>query len=604
MKICPCCGERLEEGALECPFCGEKFSPVEAPSGDASENAVTSDGSSAEAARSEPVPQDLTEGSAFSAVSPVEPIGGGSSAEPARDTSPLCGCGAEAKPAPAEAAPSEAEKPKKRKRLGLWIGLAAAVVLAAVVLVFYFTGFYIKLLPASKLKLTLVEHRTVEKMIDKAFDEIDELKGKDIKAQADVTFTAESNGGLLSSANILSLLSGKLGAVVDVDASKDGIGLHLGAKLFGNNVLDGYARLEGDNIDFAVPQLRQTIYSIAPADLADGLGYEGLANAQDLLSLDRKETKKDALKILKIIDKLYSKSNLNIEKRVDVPLCENTLSLKCDVYTVKPSEEELANVMRELIDHLSGGSYIGKKIEGFYYTANRSGETSEDIWTQLRESVDETARQLANEGFTVQLVIHDSRIVSVRIFTDSSRTVFDCCTKDGVTEAYCFSSSDYAEYKARVTKTKKGDRNTLKGSASSLVTIPVNGFSFTPSESYELAFDLDLNNRSALGTYAGTVTVKHSGDDFISLTVEPDGKEMRHTVIVVDPTGTWAFSRLTVNAFVHEGSGVSLPKGLPTEKINSLSELVGLAAGIMDDLEGQLGGLFGGGFGGFGGFGF
>lgn len=553
MKYCSNCGEPLEDGSLFCSVCGAEAEAEPA---------------------SEPVP-----------------------AEASADA-----------PALEPAAEPVSEKPAKKKRKLWWLAIPAALLVLAFAagLIINLTGAYAKLLPASRKKFEIYTKEALTDALDRAFaNNRDAVAPESVKANVEASVKIEMNEdsgdypGLSESAMLLNLIN-QLTVNADVDIDKTGAKLKLNASVAGMELIEAFLKTENGKIMFAVPKHLDYLYSIDPASLLETIGSGELPDSDKLdkidpASLDEEKLRAEIMEIYEILMKVLDDEDtvLDIEKKKEIALSSNGGSTVGDVYTITPSENALKVLIEELADHFNAeSSYIGgivKKIAD-----------GEDVFGEMKSSAEETAKELHDKHLSVKIALDGKDVPFISVDADDFSFYTDHASAGDTASRYLEAApkgrSNNALIKVLVNH-KDGSEQRLSGTVSLTDDKEEPAFDMDlDGNELTLAFDLDLKSRSAIGTYAGEITVKLGSDEVASVTVKPEGERMLHIVKLVSPEPDSVLQAITATIYVKEGEAVTLP-ALPDKEIGSQEELQEVFGELVESLFGTLMQLFFGGFG-------
>ncbi len=571
MKYCPNCGEPLEDAALFCPVCGEKY-----PSGPA-------DGSPADGGSAGPA-----DGSPADGIRPsdgIRPADGGKASEAA---------------------------PKKRKsKAGLIIALVLALILGACAAL-YFTGAYEKLLPPSRLKLGLAEKALVERTLDDAFDAQDKVRAhEDVKAHIDLTAGVESSAsglaGFFSQTNVISSLLGQVKVGVDVD----GANARLGVEFKGNPLLDATVTRTDDTLGLYVPQLDENYYTIGIQALAEKLAEQSeefdasAAGGMKLEPLDEQKTRREVMELLAALAKASTRENTEVERKAADKLFGGTWDGTFDRYTVTPTAEDIERAINAAADMLGReGCYLAERLAPVYemFLSQREieggeedgGKTPQSLPEYLRANAESLSKELADAHFKLEVLADGNELVSHRFITDEARVSIDTL-KSMATGGKTFDRT----YIENVTRYGGEEYTDSVQYDVSKTDSALDGTMIVKSNGEDLAvcgIALDLTQKSALGTHAGRINLRMAdGGMSIVIDSEAEGDAMVHRITYTpgDESELGDVTKVELTARVTEGGEVEAPSVSPTDVSDkSLEEIGGIFSGMLQNLTGTLGKLF------------
>ena len=168
----------------------------------------------------------------------------------------------------------------------------------------------------------------------------------------------------------------------------------------------------------------------------------------------------------------------------------------------------------------------------------------------------ENAEYLVKQGLKLEVAIQKGSIISQKIYFD-----------DNVVLSYISYRSESGYYSKIESRVFWFKRNDINGRTK------INGF----IEGYNIAADLDLTQKSVIGTYAGRFTVSDRYYNTIAvIDVQTSSEGMMH-VITLNPDAlgfSSTFSRFVLNIDVKSGSGVTRPnpKDVTEEDITYYNE--------------------------------
>ena len=595
MKYCPNCGEPLEDAALFCPVCGEKYPLGPADGGN---SAGPADGGSAGPA------DGMNSAGPANGGKPAGPADGGS-AGPA-DGSPADGM----KPADGKSSAAEAAPKKRKSKAGLIIAIAALLILGACAAL-YFTGAYAKLLPPSRIKLALAEKAQVERALDSVFDAQDKVRAsRDVKAHIDLT-SSDGLAGLFSETTVISSLLERMNAGIDLDCGADSTNMRLGVEFKGNPLLDATVTRTDETLGLYVPQLDDKYYTIGiqalmgklaeEADGFDPASFEKL----DTEPLDEQKTRREVMELLAALAKASTRENTEVERKASDKLFGGTWDGVFDRYTVTPSAEDLEkafNAMADILDR--DGCYLAEKLAPVYEAVISLSESADDdtdgpetpatLPEFLRVNAERFANELADAHFKLQVLADGSELVSHRFITDEARVSIDTL-KSMATGGKTFDRT-YIENVTvyggeKFVDSVQLDVSKTDTSLDGTIIERMNGEDFAVC-----GIALDLTKESALGTHAGRINLRMAdGGMSIVIDSEAEGDAMVHKITYTpgedDDAGDIAKAEIT--ARVTEGSGVEAPTVSPTDVSDkTLDEIGEIFDGMLQNLTGTLGRMF------------
>ncbi|MBO4384754.1 MAG: zinc ribbon domain-containing protein [Clostridia bacterium] len=551
--------------------------------------------------------------------------------EPLDDDSLFCSvCGAKVEDAApavqAQPAPTvTAAKPKKKKSK-LWILAIPAVLLLiafGVCLAVNLSGAYVKLLPASRNKFAILTRQALNDALDRAFSDKGIDIPEEIKANLEATVQLELNEDAEADpddddddddddGNFLLDLLGELVVKADIDVDKNGLGLRIDASAGGMKLIEAYLKAAKDGILFAAPDYLDYLYKVEPSAILAKLGKESMSDLLEEITgsglepLDEAKTRAEVMEIYEILMKLAEdeEGGFEIEEKKEIALAANGGSATADVYVFSPTEKALKAFFEELADHfMSEDSYLGGRI--------RSLSDEEDVFGEMKSSAGEWAKKLHDNHLTVKIALSGSEVPFIIVDADDFSFYTDHVYTSDTESRYIEVAPEGRKEPALIKMSlvhKTGSVNTVSG----LITIkndpsdPVlddvdlgeldlDEMDFDFKE-LTISFDLDLNSRSAISTFEGSVTAKADGKEVLTITVKPEGSRMKHVIKFTSPDAESELKTITVTLFVKEGSGVVLP-ALPEEHVETEEELSDVLSELVQALLGPIIESFFGGFG-------
>ena len=573
MKYCANCGEPLSDEAVFCPICGKKVAAAEA--------------------------------------------------EPVREEEPAPEAESESKAPEADETPSAPEKKKKRGKAGLIIALVAVGLIALLLIagaITYFSGAYVKLLPASRLKLGVAEKAYVDRALDDFFENynksVDKSDAFELKADLDITADIElsDDAGVFSEAMIINSLLEKAALKVKLDINEEHRNLLLEASYSNNPIVDARLINTKELVGLYVPLLDDKYYTATPEELADLLkevsdeysvtGTDELpvlsGDQLNIGTLDEQKLRAEIMDLLKIVGKLSTKENTVIE-RGHTQNIAGKFDEKGDLYTITPSEAEFEAVFNEVADYLAkDGCYItelvNKVAAGF--DSNDQDEAF-DLAKYVRDNAHDNAAELAESNSRIVVFMVGTEILSQSFVDDESHVVYDEVTRDKVEYKYVLIEDNEDGGAEILLENNIADKNKRSGklTADFTVTDPLTFGGFKGGK-FVLDYNLDKTKTSAIKTYPGTAVLSFQGEEIVSLTITPVGDNMKHTMILdlekmggfMDEFEELDISKVTLIALVSEGTGVEAPTGVEPTSIADYSpeQLAEILSDMFESLSSQL----------------
>lgn len=553
--------------------------------------------------------------------------------EPLDDDSLFCSvCGAKVEDAApsvqAKPAPAATASKSKKKKSKLWILAIPAVLLLiafGVCLAINLSGAYVKLLPASRNKFAIMTRQALNDALDRAFsDKGIEITDK-IKANLEATVQLELNDDDEADpdnddfddddddGNMLLDLLAELVVKADIDLDENGLGLRIDASAGGMKLIEAYLKAAKDGILFAAPDYLDYLYRVEPSAILAKLGRDDMSDVLDKITgaelsrLDEKKTRAEIIEIYEMLMKVLDDEETVFEVRSE----KAEIALACtggetvgDIYVITPSEKAMKAFFEELADHfMSEGSYLGGKI--------RSLSVEEDVFGEMKSSAGEWAKKLHDNHLSVTIALKDSEVPFISVDADNFSLYTDHVYTSDTENRYVEVAPEGRKEPTLIKMTlvhKTGSVNTVSGLISikddpndsmlddvDLGELDIDDMDFDFKE-LTIAFDLDLNSRSAINTFEGSVTAKADGKEVLTITVKPEGERMKHVIKFTSPEPDSELSAVTVTLFVKEGSGVTLP-ALPEERVETEEELDDVLSELIQALLGPIIESFFGGFG-------
>jgi uncharacterized Zn finger protein (UPF0148 family) len=549
MKYCTNCGNPLDESVAFCPSCGQSVKASEATCEAAAEPAAEA---------------------AAEAVQAAEPV-----SEPA---------------APVKA--------KKRVKPGVIIAIVLAALLA-IAAVLYFTGVFRKVLPASRAKLALAEKALVDNVLDETFDARD--KSKDLFDKLDMTITAaiETNGsgGMFSTTGIIKSILEQVSLDLKIDGS-EGTKIGVGVNYSGNALLDGRIFIDEDQVGLYVPQLDSKYYVMSADALAKLLNEADVTDADlesldlentdlaALLDFDEDKTRKEIYELLAIIGKISTEENTVIEKGVEFALFDGAQTVTADRYTITPTKEQVAAVIKELGEHLSNeSSYLGGKIREIAKLGDTVDGEEFDPFKEIIDGADSAAEDFVKDNAKIVIAMVGDDIVSQRYISDKETTVIDDLKGEGDAR-HIFIMNESTEYDYKMTVDLDfavWNDTTYKGTIK---------FDDGYMDKYDMTVDVNAPENEPFAT-TGRIEVVNTFEDEeymrVVLTFNPE-KNGNKIVMEYKVDFDDEIEKITVNFLLSEGTGVEAPKDVePTDISDYTPEQI---AEIFENMAGQLEDVF------------
>lgn len=230
-----------------------------------------------------------------------------------------------------------------------------------------------------------------------------------------------------------------------VDSAKDSFLLNGELSLMGSPVLSGAATYEKGMFGFCLPELDENYYVMdADALLSRLTGQEMELGEAKQPEISGKEWAALIRAYLDIANSAITKENVTLEKRQEFTLTEVGGFCTGDVYTYRPTADDVETVLNKLAGHLEGDRDLRSLVltlvdEETLLAALDNGYDSLD--EALAEAVDylrtnaaRAGRAVEDSGFTWTLYVEDKTVRMVRWETNDSAAVWES-TEDGASGA-------------------------------------------------------------------------------------------------------------------------------------------------------------------------
>ena len=393
MKFCGNCGEKIEnDDAKFCKNCGQNFEAAETPS----ESADTQQAEAAE------MPSESAD------TQPVE------AAETPSENVDVQQFNAADNGAPAAS-------PKKKKPAALWWALGGGVVIIAVIaVVLVVSGVFAS--PAKRFK------EIQQAAFDSFKEALTQKKDTDTELSTDLTLTmnVETDSPYMATVTaIAEQFSVDMNFDVNVKENEQKSLFGLTVNYAGSKLLTGMIVNKDDKIGMYVPTLDSNYYTMdmqAFSDLmAESMGTAGGISSMGSIGVNQVSFTNDELKSL--ID-TYSKILLSAVNSNNVTSSKESLSMfdgerevSCTVYTFTPSEDDLRKMLKAFSSALENDNILIKAFKN----SGTTDEEWDDIIAELNDSIDETAKTIADGNFSWSIAMEGKQMVMEEIsFDDES----------------------------------------------------------------------------------------------------------------------------------------------------------------------------------------
>lgn len=545
---------------------------------------------------------------------------------------PNCGA-AVSTPAPAAApAPKTAPAPRAKTApssgknpMPILIALAAAVVIAVIVLVVVLVS-RPRSTPASEF---VSYNKSVASDILSVFSNTTHNATKP-ELHTDLTISASADTPAISSILNSATFTSK------VDISGDRALINAQASLLGSTVLNATVTYENGKLGLYLPELDGGYYTLDIGQLlrddANEMGYytsdrANIASVQLLLDTVRQRSGDLPGMVQPYLDALMgivNDQNVTCEQNVPVTLQRVQQQPVCTVYTFKPREEDISNLvvalanqlerdgsLRSLLKDIFAGflEYFPDYFAGSPYESDPGSYIDEQFSqaaSALRESAPNIAQQFcAQEELTWTLAVENGQIryLCIDLFDRYTNTndslVYESAFADGQTgeSLYLFNGGIVPLYERMHTQTDSGVSGMIRlydniGNIGSL------GYYYS-SDYLAVSYDIQSGKTSPLGIPYGDYTVSYSdGYGQISLSVHDGANGGVDHVLILDELFGGSYNmpdhlELTVNAT--SGTSAAWPNVAPVDVTNySDEEMSALFGSIVDSMQGDvLGNLMG-----------
>lgn len=232
---------------------------------------------------------------------------------------------------------------------------------------------------------------------------------------------------------------------------------------------------------------------------------------------------------------LIKKENTTVDPETTVNMGDLGY-MTCEKYIVTPTADDFEVFLGKILD-------IYEKNDGFISTlVTYSGMSKQDI-KETRQHIREYAESIYNDGKGIKLevAVQDGKIIKQTVlYSEEPQVTYISCHTD---------AGYYANLQTPVLWFTRDDRSGRTN---------INGY----IAGYNFYADFDLNQKSEIGTYAGSFRIsdRHYGT-IVSVDAQTNGNGMLHSVTIntdaIDLDST--FSRLVLLLNVKPGTGVQKP---------------------------------------------
>ncbi len=486
------------------------------------------------------------------------------------------------------------QKPKKSNRLKIILSIAAGVVAVGIVfLVLFLTGVFkqckptdsrstdgqdsetadSEILAPSKEKIAQLEKRNLTAIRDKAFEQIAFYQS--LSFDADVTLESDSDGGAgrLSTADFLN--NAKLQLRMDNRSGKD---LGVSFLLWNNPIIDLRAfDLDREQISVYSSARSDKIFTVSVNQIVELLASGQVGQAQWIRyalrmilsdNLSEKLKPETDLLIESFINAILS-CNVDIQTDQSVLLFDGDETVDCEVYTMRPTAEQVASFLNSLID-------LAENENGYLSELIRLSGFDSTEAANARKKIPEIAQQIYESGLEFAFAVKGNEIV--RTAMKNNNFSFVCDTFAAGTGKR-FAIRINAENFAADMEMKKNDDGTVE------LKTTANRITVTGS--------CRKDRKSLIGTYEGRFEVTVDSQKAALIEITPSDQGMMHRISLDRSvvSGLSLDNNITVFIDVKPATGIQRPNGAETVDATGFSaeELTDMFHSLIAPIELMLG---------------
>lgn len=489
---------------------------------------------------------------------------------------PICGTKAPDAPVqPEESVTTATESgiemnPEKKKngKLGIILGICAGVLaIGAVILVLVLTGVIGKKAPKkeivlepSKEKLVQLEDESITDVYERAVSLSSTLKNTSFDAI--VTLEVPSvNTGYYDISGILNNTELQIRSDVHKDKKNYGITLLMMQNTFfdlrlfdiGQNKISFYAS--------SVPtvmyelSLDEFLTNLIDTQNAGGINIQSML--EFMLSDQAGEKQKEDYEAIKkaFLDTVLE-GEVDIKEDETVKLFNGKEEIVCELYTVKPTKEQIESFLNRTLDIIEkGDGYIARIMSYAGMPASQLREA--------RDQIPEIADSICESGLKFTVAIKGNDIVRQQIETNETAIIMDTRkTESG--------------NKAMVSLKQSDDEITLidyDEDAKGKCSIKVNADSDIFGTGFMISGTFDKKQKSVIGTCAGSFDIMIDSEKVATITIENTESGYMHTVTLdSDALDIGLDGDVKVHILVGPGTGVKRPNDMEIVDISKYSQ--------------------------------
>ena len=301
--------------------------------------------------------------------------------------------------------------------------------------------------------------------------------------------------------------------------------------LMGSPVLSAYLTCDGEELGFCLPELDSNYYVMDLSKMAEKLSIPMWAAASSQMTLPEisgKELRALIQAYLDVFNTVVTKDNVTLEENAEFDLNQLSGSYKGNLYTFKPSAEDVEAMLTALADRLEKDKDLRSLALKLLEAAGEKGLEDDledaliELAGQLRDNAASIGEKIEEFHFTWTLGMEGNRVRMIQVQMKNSDEKMSlgfesAGGKDGEQEELIYLTVDKQTMSLSNTYTASG--KAVEGKVS--FTVP----SYDDSVRMTLDYDIDKSKLSPLGFPYGSYSFRMDDYDIrFTLDVE-DGKE-------------------------------------------------------------------------------